>query len=89
MANNSSGHKFTDQIRSEKLCLLAMQFSFNYLIEGGNFVCKIMRNSGEKDILSKAKKYFKIVKAYKPLASRQDSKEIYMVALGFNNLHKD
>ncbi|MAJ24438.1 MAG: rRNA methyltransferase [Rickettsiales bacterium] len=88
MAPNSSGHRFTDQASSEKLFFLALEFALKYLISGGNFVCKIMRNSVEKKIVNNTKKYFKVVKVYKPPASRKDSKEIYMVALGFNNLHK-
>ena len=89
MAPNSSGHRFTDQVQSEKICSLALDFTLRYLALNGSFVCKIMRNSGEKDLINKTKKNFKAVKLYKPVSSRKDSKEIYMIALGFNNLHKD
>jgi len=89
MAPNASGHKFTDQVRFEEIFLLALDFCIKYLISGGNFICKIMRNSSEKDMVKRAQKYFKVVKVYKPLASRKESKEIYLIAFGFNNLHKD
>ncbi len=89
MAPNSSGHRFTDQVRSEKIWFLALKFSFKYLTVNGNFVCKIMRNSGEQVFIKKVREYFKSVKIYKPISSRNDSKEIYLIALGFNNLHKD
>ena len=89
MAPNSSGHRFTDLARSEKVCLLALRFSLKYLVSNGDFICKIFRNSAEKNFLKKVKKYFNLVKTYKPASSRKESKEIYLIAIGFNNLHKD
>ena len=89
MAANSSGHKFTDQVNAEKIYYLAEEFALKYLAFKGNFVCKFFRNSLEKNIMQGIKKKFKIVKIYKPNSSRKDSKEIYLIAIGFNNLHKD
>ena len=47
------------------------------------------RNSLEKTILQNIKQKFRLVKIYKPNSSRKESKEIYLIAIGFNNLHKD
>ncbi len=88
MAANSSGHRFTDQINAEKIYYLAQEFALKYLAPKGNFVCKFFRNSLEKNIVQEIKKNFNIVKTYKPNSSRKDSKEIYLIAIGFNNLHK-
>ena len=60
-----------------------------YLTKNGSFVCKFFRNSLEKTILQNIKQRFSLVKIYKPDSSRKDSKEIYLIAIGFNNLHKD
>ena len=89
MAANSSGHRFTDQANAEKVYYLAQSFAFKYLAKNGSFVCKFFRNSLEKTILQNIKKRFKFAKTYKPNSSRKDSKEIYLIAIGFNNLHKD
>ena len=86
MAPNSSGHKFTDQARSEKICYLALSFSSKYLQAEGSFICKYMRGAGEKDFIEEAKKKFKKVSVFKPNASRKESIENYIVCLGFNNL---
>ncbi len=88
MAANSSGHRFTDQTNAEKIYNLAQEFAMKYLALKGNFVCKFFRNSLEKTIVQKIKQSFNVVKIYKPNSSRKDSKEIYLVAIGFNNLHK-
>ncbi len=89
MAPNSSGHRHTDMAKSEKICYLALNSAFKYLKNNGAFVCKIMRNSIEKNFKNDLSKTFKITKTYKPSSSRIESKEIYVVALGFNNLHQD
>ncbi len=89
MAANSSGHRFTDQVNAEKIYYLAQNFALKYLTKNGSFVCKFFRNSLEKTILQNMRKRFSFVKIYKPNSSRQDSKEIYLIASGFNNLHKD
>ena len=89
MAANSSGHRFTDQANAEKIYYLAKEFAFKYLAPNGSFVCKFFRNSLEKKILQNVKLSFNFAKIYKPNSSRKDSKEIYLIATGFNNLHKD
>ena len=89
MAANSSGHRFTDQANAEKIYYLAQEFAFKYLAPKGSFICKFFRNSLERNILQNLKQNFITVKIFKPNSSRKDSKEIYLVAIGFNNLHKD
>ena len=88
MAPNSSGHKFTDQARAEKICYLALSFSSRYLENEGDFICKYMRGAGEKDFIAEAKKKFKKVNIFKPDASRKESIENYIICLGFNNLQQ-
>ena len=87
MAANSSGHRYTDIAKSEKICYLALNFAIKFLKTNGTFVCKIMRNSIEKNFKNDLSRIFKKTKAFKPSSSRTESKEIYLVALGFNNLH--
>ena len=89
MAANSSGNRFIDQANAEKIYYLAQNFALKYLAKNGSFVCKFFRNSLEKNIVQNIKQRFSLVKIYKPNSSRKDSKEIYLVAIGFNNLHKD
>ena len=86
MAPNASGHKFTDQAKSDKLSFLALKFSYQYLSDKGNFVCKLFRGGSEKVFIEEAIVKFKKVYLFKPLSSRKESKEIYAICLGFNNL---
>ena len=88
MAPSATGHKPTDQIRADELCFAALNFSKKYLENGGNCVLKILRGKGEQEIKLAAKKMFKKIEIFKPNSSRKESKEIYLVCLSFNNLHK-
>lgn len=83
MAAPSCGHKETDHIRIISLCELAIDFAISNLKPGGNFVAKILRGGTEHDLLNNLKQNFKKVKHHKPDSSRQDSSEMYVVALDF------
>ena len=86
MAPRSTGHKFTDQANASILAEKALVFAKRYLYRNGNLVCKLLGGNNDKALISDAKKYFKIVKLFKPTASRNSSKEIYLICLTFNNL---
>ena len=86
IAPNATGHKFTDQARAHRLCLKVLEFVKKTLSNKGNFVCKYLRGNEENEFISELKKYFLEVEIFKPKASRNISKEIYLICLSFNNL---
>jgi 23S rRNA (uridine2552-2'-O)-methyltransferase len=61
----------------------AAQFATEVLAPGGDFVCKVFQGGAEKDLLDLLKRSFVTVKHVKPPASRAESAEMYVVALGF------
>lgn len=83
MAANTTGHTQTDHIRIMSLCELALEFAIDWLKPDGNFAAKVLRGGTEGALLALMKKHFKTVKHFKPSASRADSAEMYVVALGF------
>lgn len=83
MAPNTTGHTQTDHIRIMNLCELAFHFACDHLKDGGAFVCKVFAGGTESSLLAEIKKRFKAVKHLKPGASRKESAEIYLVAVGF------
>ena len=64
----------------------ALRFSINYLALRGNFICKLLGGNYDKPLIKEVKNNFRAVHLFKPKASRPDSKEIYLICLGFNNL---
>ena len=89
MAPSATGHKFTDQTRSEELCCLALEFACKNLERTGNCILKILRGNREQAIKLAARKLFKKVEIFKPISSRKESKEIYLICMSFNNLHTE
>ena len=79
MAVNTIGNKNIDAIVTGDLCMEAMNFSLDTLQMNGKFVSKIFMGSSFNEIVSQAKKYFKDVRVFKPLASRKNSKETFII----------
>ena len=50
---------------------------------GGVFLAKVLKGGTEGDLLNSMKRDFTTVRHAKPPASRQDSAEAYVIALGF------
>lgn len=83
MAPPTIGHKRTDHLRIMALAEMAYHFAREVLAPGGAFLSKVFMGGAEKDLLNQLKQDFVKVKHVKPHASRADSSEMYVVALGF------
>ena len=79
MAVNTTGNKNLDSIHTGELCMEAMKFSKEILKNNGKFISKIFMGSTFNEIISESKKIFKENKVFKPLASRKDSKESFII----------
>jgi 23S rRNA (uridine2552-2'-O)-methyltransferase len=58
------------------------EFAFDVLEEGGTFVAKVLAGGAEGELQALLKQRFAKVHNVKPPASRADSSEKYVVALG-------
>lgn len=83
MAPSSTGHRGTDHVRIVALAELALDLALQVLGQGGHFIAKVWQGGADVDLLKTLKAHFKTVKHIKPKASRKESAEIYVVALGF------
>ncbi len=83
MASPATGHTGTDHLRIMALCEAAFEFARAVLAPGGSFIAKVLVGGTEQSLLATLKREFKTVKHVKPAASRAESAEIYVVALGF------
>ena len=79
MAVNTTGNKNVDAIVTGELCIEAMNFAYEQIDKKGKFVSKIFMGSSFNEIVADAKKKFKEVNIYKPLSSRKDSKESFII----------
>ncbi|MEM6634832.1 MAG: RlmE family RNA methyltransferase [Pseudomonadota bacterium] len=83
MAASSSGHKQTDHLRIIALCEAAAELAFDVLSPNGTFVAKVLAGGAENTLQAELKRQFKKVANIKPPASRKDSSEKFVVAIGF------
>ncbi len=82
MAANTTGHARTDQIRTGALADAAADFALAHLAPGGTFVTKAFQGGLDNTLLTRLKQGFATVKHAKPKASRAESSEVYVVAMG-------
>ncbi|MGZ6023320.1 MAG: RlmE family RNA methyltransferase [Rhizomicrobium sp.] len=83
MAAPTTGHRQTDHLRTSSLLETALDVAEDTLKSGGVFVGKVFQGGATGELLQRLKKSFKTVKHVKPPASRAESVELYLVALGF------
>jgi 23S rRNA (uridine2552-2'-O)-methyltransferase len=89
MAANTTGHRKTDQLRIIGLVENAAAFASEVLNPGGIFLAKVFQSGADADLLAQLKRDFASVKHVKPAASRQDSSERYVLAMGFRGGSRD
>ena len=78
MAADTTGNKSLDSIRTNQLCLEALEFSSKILKPNGALVSKLFMGEDFLEVKKLAKFMFKNVNFYKPKSSRNDSKETYL-----------
>ena len=83
MAAQTTGHRQTDHIRIMALAEAAADFAAQVLRPGGCFLAKVLQGGTERDLLQTLRRNFTKVHHVKPPASRADSAELYVLAMGF------
>ncbi|MFH1914310.1 MAG: RlmE family RNA methyltransferase [Pseudomonadota bacterium] len=83
MAPKTTGIKFADQANSLELCERAFEVAAKRLKRGGHFAVKIFDGAETKTFVDSLRPHFEKVKHFKPYSSRSESKELFIVALGF------
>ena len=78
MAENTTGNKSIDSIRTNNLCSEVINFSLKILDKKGTLVCKLFMGDDFLEVKNLAKNNFKKVDFFKPESSRNESKETYI-----------
>ena len=78
MAADTTGNKSLDSIRTNQLCLEILHLSPKVLVSNGVFVSKVFMGDDFDEIKKLAKTLFKDIKFFKPVSSRNESKETYI-----------
>ncbi len=82
MAAPATGHRNTDHLRTLALAEAAAEFAFHILAPGGTFCVKMFQGGTEKTLRDALNQHFEKIIHVKPKASRAESVELYVLALG-------
>jgi len=82
MSPNISGVIVADQARIYYLAELALEFAAQWLQPEGIFLVKVFQGAGFEDFIKQMRSTFKSVHVRKPKASRDSSREVYLLGRG-------
>ena len=82
MAPNLSGIASSDQARALELAELALDFALKHMKPKGNFLVKTFQGAGFEDYLKILRSRFSAVAVRKPEASRDRSREVFLLGKG-------
>jgi 23S rRNA (uridine2552-2'-O)-methyltransferase len=82
MAPNLSGIASSDQAQALELAELALDFALKHMKPKGNFLVKTFQGTGFEEYLRSLRGRFSAVAVRKPEASRDRSREVYLLGKG-------
>jgi len=86
LSPNISGIASADQARAAELVRMAVGFCRSWLKPGGVFLVKVFQGGEFTGVLNEMKATFRDVKTLKPAASRDASRETYLIARGLKGI---
>lgn len=88
-APSTSGNRLVDCGRSLELVSKVLEMAGEYLAPNGNCVIKLFQGDNMEDIVKDLKSKFREVRTFRPKAVRNDSMEVYIINLGFEESLKN
>ena len=82
-APRTTGNRSVDTARSAALVERAISLCYSLLVPRGNLVAKVFQGGEEQRLLTELKTRFGSARMVKPQASRSESFETFLVAIGF------
>jgi 23S rRNA (uridine2552-2'-O)-methyltransferase len=86
LSPNISGIASADQARAAELVRMAMDFCRERLQREGVFLVKVFQGGEFAGLLKELKSMFREVRTLKPAASREESRETYLLARGLKGI---
>lgn len=84
LAPRTTGNRWADQQKSLTLSRRVLELAKDLLCQGGNFYCKVFEGEDFRDFYEEVKSQFAMAKIFKPKSSRSESREVYILAMGYS-----
>lgn len=86
MAPRTTGNRWADQQHSLRLTRVVLSLAVGLLRPGGNFYCKVFEGEDFKELVDETRLLFNTVRVFKPKSSRNESREVFLLAKGFKDM---
>jgi len=83
IAPRTSGNKWVDQQQSLNLARRVLELAGELLESGGNIYVKVFEGEDFREFVDSVRKNFKTVKIVKPKSSRSESREVFVLGMGY------
>ncbi len=83
LAPRTTGNRWTDHQQSMLLVRQTLALASELLLPNGNYYCKAFQGEDYPDFVKEAGELFKKVKTVKPKSSRVESREVFLLGMGF------
>lgn len=83
LAPRTTGNRWADAQQSLALVRRTLEVAEVLLLNRGNYVCKVFQGEDFPEFVEGLKERFAMVKVQKPKSSRVESREVFVVAMGF------
>ena len=87
MAPKTTGIRVTDQARSLELCQIALEAAQRFLKDRGTFIAKLFHSEDFEAFRGLLRKNFEKVEVLRPKSTRKESKEIFLIGMGYRTSH--
>jgi 23S rRNA (uridine2552-2'-O)-methyltransferase len=89
IAPRTSGNKFVDQQQSIHLANRVVDIAEALLENNGNIYFKVFEGEDFREVVDSVRKRFKTTKIVKPKSSRAESREVFVLGMGFMKLKNE
>lgn len=83
IAPRTTGNRWTDHQQSMRLVRQTLELAGDLLLPQGNYYCKAFQGEDFPEFVEEVKQQFKQVKVVKPKSSRVESREVFVLGIGF------
>jgi 23S rRNA (uridine2552-2'-O)-methyltransferase len=88
IAPKTTGNRWADHQQSMRLVEHTLKLAETLLHEKGNYLCKVFQGEDMPHLVSEMKRLFAVTKIIKPDSSRKESREVFVLGMGYRKPKK-